>query len=104
MASYHATNFDRSPIGAALRNTRHYLTQLGNLARGHMQVAMELEAAAKVQVISGELSEDECNLVADVTWWLEGYLAGFDATNEHAPFTVKHIEAIRKAVRQGIEA
>jgi hypothetical protein len=40
--------------------------------------------------------EDSDNL-ADIIWWIKGYIAGADATYSPCPFGSAHVESLRRA-------
>lgn len=43
------------------------------------------------------MSQGEVDHLADILWWIKGYLAGADADSNSCPFERGHIEALRKA-------
>jgi hypothetical protein len=43
------------------------------------------------------LSETDADNLADIVWWIKGFMAGSDASEELCPFGVEHIASLNKA-------
>ena len=92
----------------ALRNAQAGVAlcaeDLAAIAYGHLMASLELEAKFEDMARSqpGEcaghglppLTECECDLIADVLWWLVGYRA---ASPDEIGIHERHLDAIRKA-------
>ncbi len=47
-----------------------------------------------------KVTQDDLDKLADIIWWIKGYIAGAGDAYEDCPFSIGHIESLRKSAFQ----